>query len=424
MRKIKYLLIILIVILFVSCSSTKNFVSDVTLSDIPLEEKFNIYGGEHVTVTQPDMYFYGDDWRDGLLDLIEDSNDYILLSVFLGSSCPTLEPVYEALEKKALEGVEVYVIADGISFLDMTESKKFLTPLNYLRNSGVHLLSYSPLTISHIINIPSLLIRDHRKLMVFDGKIAAIGGMNTNFISMGNGELSQRDSMYVFKSASLSERLLKEFVTIWNESSVIKMKEEDFRTYPDEERGYDAWVFNRNVYKDKVSISGMYGSLFNEAEESIVICPYLPELDNKMKESLKKAANKGVDVSMYVSFDSRDYGRKGINYVLPSLLEDTDMEFYDVTFDENGERLPLFHLKMAIVDDRYLVIGSTNFNYRSMALSHEISMVIDSPEIVKEAKREMLEVAGSPIEMTVEEARELKKTDSSWLCHLMTYFGG
>lgn len=117
--------------------------------------------------------------------------------------------------------------------------------------------------------------------------------------------------MYVFTSSELCNLFIDEFVTIWNDSSVEKMDGDEYKreTEREEKADYDAWLFNRNVYSNSVSISGMFGSLINEASSSIFLCPYLPTLDGNMMESLKKAVEKGVDAEIWCSVDSRGYAR-------------------------------------------------------------------------------------------------------------------
>ncbi len=413
--------------LCVSCSSTKDYISDVTLSsDLTIEEKLEYYGGKHVTVDLPEMYFEGDEWKERMLSLIDGAEDYILISTFLGSSSPTLEDIYDKLEEKALSGVDVYFIIDGTSNLDMTETRFVMTPLNYLRESGVNLLIYQPLSFTHFVNPSSIVVRDHRKMMVIDGKIAAIGGMNVNYISMGAGEKSQRDSMYVFSSPELCNLFIDEFVTIWNEGSVEKMDGDEYKSEiaQGESGEYNAWLFNRNVYSGGVSVSGMFGSLINEASSSIFLCPYLPTLDSNMMESLKAAVDKGVDAEIWCSVDSRGYARAGGSYAIEKLISETGVTYYDVSDDSSGNSLPLFHMKAMVIDERYVVIGSSNFNYRSMTLSHELALVIDSPKMAEEVKKNIKEKAVNPVLLTLEDAEEEKKNYGSFFCYLFTYFGG
>ena len=429
MKKLKYVVLIVLLAVFLSsCTSTKPFVSDVTLSDtLTLEEKLEYYGGRYVSVDLPEMYFTGDEWYERMMELIEDAEDYILLSTFLGSSSPTLEPLYNLLIEKAQQGVEIYMIIDGSSNLDMTETKYVMTPLNYLRDYGINLLIYQPMSFTHLVNPSSLIVRDHRKMMVIDGRISAIGGMNINYISMGAGEKCQRDSMYVFSSPSLASMFIEEFVSIWNESSVDRIDGEIFLVDEETEEGdssYNAWLFNRNVYEGGVSLSGMFGSLINEASESLFICPYLPTVDSDMIESLRSAVERGVDTEIWCSIDSRGYARSGGAYTIDRLISGSGVEYYDVSNDSDGNALPMFHMKAMVVDDRYVVIGSSNFNFRSMTLSHELALVIDSPQMAERIKEAIREEAVNPVLVTEEDAEEEKKEHGSFLCYLFTYYGG
>ena len=425
MRKVLVPLVIALSMLVFSCSTTKPFTDQEMIeSDLTLSEKLEAYGGKKVTVDDPVLYFDGSVWLEDMTKMVEEAEDYILLSTFLGSSCPNLEPLFDAIVKKAEEGVRVYVIIDGTSSLDMTESKFVMTNLSYLREKGVNLLIYSPISFSHLINPVQIIIRDHRKMMVIDGKIAAIGGMNINYISMGAEDKTQRDSMYVFSSPSLSSLLIDEFVKIWNEGTVDYIDVSSFKTYVSETEGNDAWLFNRNVYSGDVSIAGMFASLINEAQSSIFLCPYLPTVDDKMAESLRNAKERGVEVEIWCSQDSRGYAKAGSSWAVANLIKDTEATFYEVTYDEEGNLLPMYHMKMMVVDDRYIVIGSSNFNYRSMTLSHEIALVVDSPSFAQKAKEAAMLSAGKGVIRTEEEAEMAKKEYGNLFAYLFSYFGG
>ena len=240
------------------------------------------------------MFFQGEEWLLRLEEEVEKAEDYILMSLYLGSSSSRLENLFSIMEEKASKGVRIYLIVDGSSNMDMTDTKFVMTPLNYLRDSGINLLIYAPLSFTHAINPTQLLVRDHRKLIVIDGKVAAIGGMNLNYISIGAGEKNQRDSMYLFHSPSLSRILMEEFVSTWNSGSVDYIDSSFFKTYEGDGE-YRAWLFNRDIYKDDVSISGMYGSLMNEAKESVFLCPFLPVMDGNMKNAVKMAVDRGAN---------------------------------------------------------------------------------------------------------------------------------
>lgn len=423
-RYISLIMLILYLLILPSCSSTSSFVSPVTTSPLlSLEEKLEYWGGEEVTVDQCQMFFQGEDWLKRLEEEVENSQDYILMSVFLGSSSERLENLFSIMERKAKEGVRIYLIVDGSSNMDMTDTKFVMTPLNYLRDSGINLLIYDPLSFTHIMNPSRLLVRDHRKLMVFDGKVSVIGGMNLNYISMGAGDDNQRDSMYLFHSPSLAKLLVEEFVSTWNRNSVEEISLSSFSTYQGEGE-YRAWLFNNDVFYDQASISGMYGSLIEESSSSVFLCPFLPCPDGNMEESVKRAVDRGVDFQIWCSEDPRTYLRSGLWWGMADFLSYTGADYYDATKREDGSLYPLFHMKMMVVDDRWLVIGSANFNFRSMALSHEMTLVIDSPALAMKAKEEAKRSAGNPILLEKEDYLEKKEEYGSFIGYLMVFFGG
>lgn len=420
MKRIFYLLFILVPILLSSCVNTDVFVSDYTLrNDITVDEKLQALGGTKLSVNEPVAFYDSTAWLDELMRLTEESEDYILMSTFLGSSSSVLEPFYELLCQKAESGVDVYMIIDGVSSFDMTESRYHMTQLYFLKDRGVHLIEYSPVTAMHIIAPQELLVRDHRKLFVFDGKKAAIGGMNLNFISLGNGDKNQRDSMYLFESAELAEALTDEFVAIWNEVSVEKVSRSSFAVYEDEVKGsLDAYLFNQGPGGD-ASVASLYATLINSAEEKIEMICLLPSLNDDMDQALLTAKNRGVDITMLISVEDRKLIQTGVAYQLPDLVAGTS-ELYSADLSN-----PLIHEKLMIVDGRYTVIGSANFNYRSMGLSNEISLMIDSPEFAEKTSAHFHELLADKTELlTMEKAEEMKKDLGSWLSYIMIFIGG
>ena len=77
-----------------------------------------------------------------------------------------------------------------------------------------------------------------------------------------------------------------------------------------------------------------------------------------------------------------------------------------------------------IVDDRYVVIGSSNFNYRSMGLSHELALVIDSRELAEELEEHARMIMKGSHLYTMEEAERLKKEQGNLFSYLFMYYGG
>ena len=368
MRKSILGIILLLCMVLTSCSSTKPFVEGFAADpQMPLEDKLVMGGGIKVSFDYPEMYFDASLFLERYIELIEGAEDYVIITTFLGSSCEGLEELYDAIAGKAASGVPVYMIIDGVSSYDMTASSSFMTPLYFLRESGVHLIEYNPLSVFNLVNPSTLLIREHRKLVVIDGQWAVLGGMNMNYISMGADNIDlQRDSMYVFNSPSLASCLVDEFVSIWNESSVEKIDRNDFAVKEAGEGEITGYLFNQGP-GGHADMASMYSSLFSSAREEIILLPYLAFFDDNMYESLEAAQARGVEVTMYLPIDSRDYVQGALFYDYHNLVEAGFNVYIEYAGEETG--LSLLHQKLAVVDGRYTVIGSSNINYRSMTLS-------------------------------------------------------
>ena len=418
-RKALYsFLLFLSVLAISSCSSTETFVSYPAVSDLSVEEKMEALGVDQMKVDYPEVYYYGPDFLERITDLVSQAKDYILITTFLGSSAPELEEFYSVLAEKAESGVRVYVSIDGLSSYDMTESRFVMTPLYFLKESGVNLIEYSPLTFAHVIAPQYMLLREHRKIFVIDGKISVIGGMNINYISLGSKEKNQRDSMYIFHSTVLAKSLTDQFVSIWNSSTVEKIDRDSFKTYENDSEGkIPAYMFNQGP-GGKEKVADMYSVLINSAEKEILLFSFIPAYDENMLTALKNAKERGVRIVTVVSSEPRN--SKGSFYAMPRVLEFSDEVYLTVSDAE----IPLLHEKLMIVDGRYTVIGSTNFNFRSMALDNDISIVMDSEEFAQMSRDHFYDKIQDGAEhITEERAEELRKEGSAF-SYFLVYYGG
>lgn len=416
-------LLLLFLLLFTSCSSTRQMLSPLVLNQaLSLEEKLLSSNIAKVQVTYPTVYYDGTIWRDRLIELIEGAEDYLITSAFLASSSEELESLYAALIRKAESGVRVYFVVDGIGPFDMTETRFHLIPLKFLRDSGVHLLEYSPMSAARLVSGLNLMYRDHRKFLIIDGKHLAVGGMNLNYISIGaSSEHLQRDSMYEFYSPSLVSIMLDHFVIWWNEQSWETIKRQDFSVDTQAIAGqktYDAFYVDQHPQSDKVSV--LFGSLIHEAKHEIKVLPFLPFMDKHMMESFRLAQERGVEIQMIVPFDKRVTNRKGIEYMAKDLLK----MGIDLRIEKESEASQrLLHEKLMIIDDRYVVIGSTNINYRSFNLAFETALVIDSPELAKQVEAHFDELYADTIPITDEMAQKWR-TFSSYPRFAFGFIGG
>ncbi len=412
---------------FTSCvSSTKSFVEGIqTDESLSAAEKLIASGAEELRLPYPECYFDAQLFLDRYIEIINSAEDYIFISTFLASYSDGLNELYNAIAAKAEAGVRVYFVMDSISSFDMTESRKYMTPLFFLKDHGVHLVDYNSISALHLIAPQSMIIRDHRKLVVVDGKIAVLGGMNMNYISLGADNIDlQRDSMYVFESSNLASALVDEFIVVWNEASVEKIKRSDFATFDeseDKELPLKGILFNMGPGSD-ASMADMYSSLISSAKEEIILLPYLAFLNDDMYASLKRAIERGVKVRMYLPIDAREYVQAANFHDYHRLVEAGIEVYYEYTGGDTGK--PLLHQKLMVVDGRYTVIGSANFNMRSMKLSFEIALAIDDEGFAEASLAQVEDISKDMMLLDLETAKRLKEEKGNLFNYLFSYYGG
>ena len=417
------LLILLSLVFVVSCSTTGGMMNSVSIDpDLTLEEKLDTLGYESVSITYPEVIHDGQEWQERLIEMLNETKDYFICTIFLGSECDENQEIYDLMRSKAQEGVEIYVVTDGTSSLDMTDSKYHLRTLYSLREYGVHLLEYNALNVKRIPWAINLFFREHRKYFVSDGVHVAVGGMNLNYISTSSIENGgDRDAMYIFDSYSCAKALTEAFTKFWNRYSWETI-EEGSLTSPyeglEDSGTIKAWI------EDQVNggdIAPLYGSLLAEAKEEVLILPFLPTMDSDMFEAVESCTERGVKVEMILRNEDRPTLIRAAEYASKDLL-DAGVELRKENADEltNNSRL---HEKLVIIDERYIICGSSNFNHRSMWSSSEVTLVIDCPELAKEMKEHYLEIRDNSTEITYEQAEQwhtlLKKLD-----FLVNLYGG
>jgi len=422
-------------------------------SNIGLGEKLEILGYEDITMTYPEIYNDGPLWVERLVQMLDATHSYFIATVFLGSECDLNQEVFDLMKEKAQSGVDVYLVIDSSSSLDMTESRFYLRTLYGLRDYGVHLLEYNKFSLNRIPWGINLLYREHRKYFVSDGLHVAVGGMNLNYISnnsVANG--GDRDAMYVFDSASCAKKLSSDFIDFWNTYSWEEIDFNAFDVVCDGTCKTSANVYSSNevengaigeTFDDTVasndasekellngwianqvnggSIAPLYGAVLAEAKEEVLILPFLPTLDYDMYDAVKACTSRGVKIQMILRHDDRESMLNAAKYSTKYLLDvGVDVWMEDPNAYTNGS---LLHEKLLIVDERYVICGSSNFNHRSMHSSSELTLLIDSPELAKQLKEHYLEIQDYSYQVTYDQAEEWHGYSNKFN-YIVMYFGG
>ncbi len=420
-------LCVVLVVICLACSCTTFTIPYQEVGpDLEVAEAMEAFALPEVAVDTPESIFEGDRWANRAADLIASAQRSVIATVFLGSWSPQSAIVLDALAAKARQGIPVYLIFDSISNLEYTASSEKMRSLHSLRQDGVHVLEFNPFTGERILMLGGLMLREHRKFLIIDTKVVALGGMNFNYVSLNDSSLpdGQRDSMHVFQSEQLAHLLSQNFVQFWNDNS---WDEVQLATLVDDQqrpvvgKGVSrAWVadqFGRNE-----SVKAMFLGLFDAADREITLLPFLPFLDKTMQDSVRRAVGRGVVVKMLVPWDMRVENRLAVQYAALDLI-DMGIELYREVEPREGYSYPLLHEKLMVVDDDYVMVGSSNYNYRSMNLSNELSVVVENRSFADMAKSHLEQLFAQSRRITRQEAlgwRRLEVLPN----YLFTFVGG
>ncbi len=310
-------------------------------------------------------------WDRVILD-IEGAAHTINLETFLTKRGDLTRRIADVLSRKSREGVQVRMLLDG------TGGRHFgKHDLKKLRDAGVSVRKYHPIRIS---NLGVLNNRDHRKIIIVDGRIGHVGGhcITDNWLGDAEDKKHYRDISVRVEGPVVSQ-LQSTFAENWIEETGEVPAGEHF--FPEllpagDVRAHVVWV---SPAGSPSSLKLLHYMAIHSARERILIQnPYfLPDPD--ARTALLAAARRGVDVRIMIpATEASD----------SPLVQHASHHHYG-TLLEGGVRLydygkTLLHQKVIVVDGAWCAIGSTNFDDRSFEVNDEVSLAVYDERIARE----------------------------------------
>lgn len=278
---------------------------------------------------------------------------YIFLEYFIIDEGDMWGEILAILKQKVQEGVEVRVMYDGmIEFSTLSFDYK-----KRLEKIGIQSRVFASVTpfLSTYYNY-----RDHRKILLIDGKVAFTGGVNLadEYINKIKRFGHWKDTALMVEGPAVDTFLVL-FLQMWTYSNETL----DMTPYMVEHEAFDTPGFvvpygDIPLDKDKVG-ENVYIDILNHARDFVhIMTPYLI-LDGELLHALKFAAERGVDVSIImpgIPDKSTVYYLAKTYY--PTLLE-SGVKIYEYT--------PGFvHAKVFVSDNSRAIVGTINLDYRSL----------------------------------------------------------
>ena len=295
-----------------------------------------------------------------MLEELEKAEHYIFLEFFIINSGKMWDSILDILHRKAMQGVDVRVLYDDfgcITRLPMQYAKK-------LREMGIRAHAFNPYVpiLSARLNN-----RDHRKLMIIDGRAAFTGGVN-----LADEYINELERFGRWKDCGILVRgkavwsMTVMFLSLWG---YVDRCEEDvsrFRVACAEKQGGTGFLqpFADSPLDNEDVGATMLQSVISSAQERMwIMTPYLI-LDDKMTTALCVAAKTGVDVRIITPAIPDKWYVHAVTRANYEELTRAGVRIYEYT--------PGFiHSKVYLADSVQAVVGTVNLDFRSLYLHFE-----------------------------------------------------
>ena len=246
-------------------------------SDSTLITYINNLGIETTTNNQVKLLKSGEEKFIDLFQKIEEAKHHVHLEYFNFRNDSIANALFELLAKKAKEGVEIRAIFDAFgNFSNNQPLKK--KHLKEIRENGIEIVKFDPLRfpwINHVFH------RDHRKIVVIDGKIGYTGGMNiADYYIEGLPEIGDWRDMHIRIEGEAVNYLQDIFLDMWNKCTKQKIGGPEY--YPLQSDTESSCLSNKNVAivdryprKDPKTMRELYAHAIENAENKVqIINPY------------------------------------------------------------------------------------------------------------------------------------------------------
>lgn len=415
---------LLIALIFLFCGQTKAQTSDTLIINSLREEGIKFSNNNSVT-----LLMNGQEKFDDMFKAIKQAKSSVHLEYFNFRNDSIASLLFDILVEKVKQGVEVRALFDGFGN-DSNNRPLKRKHLDKIRNGGVEIYEFDPVNfpwVNHVFH------RDHRKIVVIDGKIAYTGGMNVaDYYIEGTEVVGEWRDMHCRIEGDAVNTLQEIFLKIWNKVSgqnihgakyyrgfhdaeyINGLKEDVCQTSGKKTVG----IINREPRTTNGIIRKFYTDAINFAKDSIkLVNPYLT-LNRTLKRALRKAVKRGVKVEIMVSSHS-------------DIPLTPDCVFYNVhKFMKHGVDVWIYekgfhHTKVIMVDGLFCTVGSANLNARSLNFDYEANAVILDKCTTKELDNMFERDKKDSFKLTEERWDQWRtpwKKFVGWFAHLLTPF--
>ncbi len=350
---------------------------------LPLVEMLRRLSDERLLTCRTTLIINGEQKFPILFDTLQSARHHIHMEYYIWENDRRGNEVKELLLEKARQGVQVRVMYDAFGSRSIRHNIA-----RALRAGGVQILPRLRITFPFLVN--RLNHRDHRKIVIVDGRIALLGGINIsdrydNTIASSH---YWRDT-HLKVEGEIVYSLQREFIGTWNAISRERLlcDAHYFPPITPEEKSNHLSVGQVVAGGPTFPVSSImhtYLRVFNLAKQRLYITnPYFIPSES-IHDALKEAALSGVDVRIILPEKSDSHiVNASSKFYLPELLEAGVRIYY--------YRKGFIHAKTVVADAVLSLVGSANLDMRSFDLNYEIMAAIYDAQLGRQLEEQFLE---------------------------------
>ncbi|HWC04141.1 MAG TPA: cardiolipin synthase [Methylomirabilota bacterium] len=316
-----------------------------------------IVGGNRLTIL-----LNGEQIYPAILEAIRGARTTITYAQYSYEEGQIAHEIAEALADRCRAGVKGHVLLDSVGSLSMPREYTDL-----MSQGGCKVVSFRPIGPFGLRRANN---RNHRRILVVDGRVGFTGGSGVSSKWMGNGRVADhwRDTD-VRVEGPVVEYLQGAFAENWVEATGVVLGGADYFPAPVEPKGRTyAQIIRSGPGDGSYAMYTTFLLALSSARRSIKVTNPYVLLDEQMSETLVQAARRGVRVSFLVPAATdhplvRHAGRRQFGRLLKA-----GIEIYEYT-------AALLHAKTMVIDGTWATVGSTNLDHRSFKLNDELNVV-------------------------------------------------
>ena len=315
-----------------------------------------------------------------MAELVDEAHEYVHVEIYIMAWDKTTDVFFRALERASARGVEVRVLFDHIGSRKYPGFHRLGKRLNAAGIEWHLMLPFIPWRGK----ARRIDLRNHRKLLVIDGKQAMMGSQNmidSSYLNRKNSQIGRNwHDIMVELAGPIVAAIEAAFSTDWYSESGQALGIRPYERDGNEPEVGGATSAMQLIpsgpgFTTSPNLKVFTSMMYLAQKRLAIVSPYFVP-DESLLAAVETAAWRGVDVELYVSEQADQY------------MVDRAQSSYYRSLLEAGVRIFLYpkpavlHTKCFIVDDIYAVMGSSNMDMRSFGLNYEISLLTTGGDLV------------------------------------------